>query len=360
MADAFASVSVRFASSEAPSLNAGLLRSLRLAAAIFGTLMGAIVCAITYYHYPEKPFYIIAGALPFLLMQNVLWVSTLNRLGNVRYAFFCSFLGGISVAVLMTLAGRFATVEFFLVALLVGATTTLVALLPKVSAICRQTADTRVGLPANFARECLGHFLRMSAALGIGGPIHWLCLTLLHGGPSGKIETAAFNAFYQIYLIIVFVPSALGSIVIPWLMQGNAQTRENFANRLTSIWLYFGLSLSATGIVGILSYFRWSGSLPIVYSGRSEEAILLLVASILAGLVAFGAHAFVACGRVGDHFNASLLYSAIYLGTSTLLLSFYSKGMLGIVVALLLANLVHFLIQVVWLRSGRWREVTRA
>jgi len=180
-------------------------------------------------------------------------------------------------------------------------------------------------------------------------PVNWLALSLLSRTPAGFAQVGQYNAAYQWYTGLTFIPTVIAGTVLPALSRLRASgdgrgfallTRHSIvANALVScasslaMWLIAGrlMALYGPAYHGAAPLLRW-----------------LAVAAAANGMNAAIGQIMTATNRLWFGLSVNLLWSVIYLG-----FAWYQvprTGALALAQGLVIAYAVHTLIHLVFLR----------
>ncbi len=177
------------------------------------------------------------------------------------------------------------------------------------------------------------------------GPVYWACNAMLVNQPDGYSQLGLFNAANQWRMAILFVPAALGKIVLPMLANLNApddQVRFRKVLKYNAV-INAGLACIVSLPVALLAK-------PIMRSygvGFEEGAltlVLLSVSTILITLNNVVGQAIISKGRVWIGFCFNLMWASVFLTFSYYFIN-KGYGAIGLALANLLAYLAHSLWQ---------------
>lgn len=204
----------------------------------------------------------------------------------------------------------------------------------------------RGGKIAVLRGERSGFLAKTCAAFALGGPVHWICLSILAGADDGLLHVGIFSAFFQWYLVLTFIPSSLVYVTLPLLAEAySTGGRGRFARRLYSL---IGISAVIGSLLVALSLFS-QGLVSRYYGIAYGEHWWAFVASIacatVAAMLAFGTQACLAAGRAKENLYATLTYAFFYLALTIVLVGFGGAGALGMFLAILVAGVLQLGVQ---------------
>lgn len=174
-------------------------------------------------------------------------------------------------------------------------------------------------------------------------PVNWACNVLLVNQPDGYGQMGIFNAANQWKMALLFIPSTLGSVILPVLSSliGVDAVRSYKKVLYYNILANFAISLAVIGVVSLLAPYIMSS----YGEGFGSQSMVLRVLIISAGLMALNnviGHAIASLNRMWAGFLFNLLWAC------TMIVSAYwlcpSYGALGLAVA----NLIAYLLHTVW------------
>lgn len=279
----------------------------------FSTLYGALLGALT----------------GFEQFRKVAFINIGNGLISLFLQFFLLHSFGINgvVAALALTAG--CTVGFSYYAL-------------------RQTlAAHQINLDFSFTKENLKHLYTfnlpalMSAAMVV--PVNWTCNLLLVRQENGFSEMGVFNAANQWRMALLFIPTTIGSVVLPIL--SNMLGKNDLGNYRKV--LYYNLlinalvSASMIAIVFILSNFIMSKYGEGFDTGEETLRILIMVAGLMAINNIVG-NAITSLGDLWVGFLFNLLWATTLFVSAFFFVN--SQGALG----LAYANLAAYGLHTIW------------
>lgn len=172
------------------------------------------------------------------------------------------------------------------------------------------------------------------------GPVTWACNTILVNQPNGYAEMGIFNAANQWRNAILFLPAAMGSIVLPVLSDLQSQNDRGRYNKVVLYNVCFngGISLLIASIIAVLA--------PIIMStygpGFSEGTSVLIISAFSAVFVAANGvvgNAIASEGKMWWGFLFNVLWAiALFAGAYSLIPVFGAKGLAS---AFFIAYLFH-------------------
>jgi O-antigen/teichoic acid export membrane protein len=129
-------------------------------------------------------------------------------------------------------------------------------------------------------RRCVRPLLHVSLPAMLAGtsllPALWLGQVMLSRQPDGLRKVGVFAVAYRWHLVAVFVPAALGSVLLPMLGRLQASNRVVDARRLFVSYGWFTLALAAPACLILLVFARQIMAIqgPQYVTGASMVAIL--------------------------------------------------------------------------------------
>lgn len=189
--------------------------------------------------------------------------------------------------------------------------------------------------------------LSTGLSMALGGPIHWCCIYLLSISSNGLLEVGIFSAFFQWYLIITFIPSALSGFTIPWLT-GHAKKSNS---DMFSLVAWRAIKIATLFAVGIIIFGFLFGHLVVTiygpnYINTDRTFLLAMVAAALASVMIIVNQIYLAEGRASRSLLYAATYSTVYLVSSAVLTLCFELGANALYISILLALFVQFLTQI--------------
>lgn len=284
--------------------------------------------------------------LSFCLALSTSAFSILCRRGYRKHAAVCSIGGSAVILTGAIWPGGLPDASAYLWVSAVGVMATLACHLAHLSR--KAGLDIRVSRSsiAGLRGERASFLAKTSAALALGGPVHWLCLTILASSGDGMVQVAIYAAFFQWYLVLTFLPSSLAAITVPWLAAGYSTKGGGELSRRLNRVLGYVLAVGG-GVVAVAAFGAptVAGLYGTEYAEHWPALVAAIACAVVAVLIAFGMQAYLASGRAGENLLATLVYSAQYLASTAILVGYFDWGALGLFTALLLASLVQLGLQ---------------
>lgn len=190
------------------------------------------------------------------------------------------------------------------------------------------------------------------------GPAYWVARTLLVRN-SGFEELAIFEAAEQWRVIILFIPSAVSSIVLPIL----SSLSTDDTNRFWKV-LKFNLLGNAT-IAAIIALIvcLFSGFIMNLYGEHFNDKLPLIlsaVSTVFSTMASVVGSSIYSRAKVWNGFCFNILWSIMFVG-GTYVFVIKGFGASGLSLALLLSYLVHTFLQLIYLKyivrgsvSNKW------
>lgn len=295
------------------------------------------------------PLMLGALALAFAIVQGVAQ-GALNGLERFRINALFSSGGAIALACTLPMCAWLGGVMGGLVA---WTAVTGVCACYGVQLLCKGT-DWRGVLRAGPLRSEARRFSAVSMPLVLSAvvmaPVNWLALSLLARTPAGFAQVGQFNAAYQWYMGLIFIPAVIAGTVLPALSRMRASGDGKGFASLTrhSIATNALVACASSSLVWLVA-----GPLMGLYGPAYHAAVPLLrwltAAAAANGLnVAIG-QIMTASNRLWFGLLVNLLWSLIYLGWAVWQVP--RVGALGLAQGLVIAYVVHTLIHLGYLRQ---------
>jgi O-antigen/teichoic acid export membrane protein len=187
-------------------------------------------------------------------------------------------------------------------------------------------------------------------------PVNWTCNLLLVRHLNGYSEMGLFNAANQWRMALLFIPTTIGSVVLPILSSMIGADDIRGYRKILTYNLLINVIVSLFIIVAVCSLSHLIMSK--YGEGFAEGALILQVLMLVAGLMAINtiiAHAISSIGALWVGFSFNLAWAVVVISGALLLIPRY--GALGLAYANLIAYGLHTIWQytfVQWrLRRGR-------
>ncbi len=212
----------------------------------------------------------------------------------------------------------------------------------------------RAGVPYSFSgcwREwpVLWKFSLPSFLCGsIGGPVAWSCSTLLVNQPNGYAELGIFNAANQWRMALLFIPFAVGQVLIPILAnQLGAGNRRRAGKILRGAVVVNAILITpAVLILGLLSstimaqYGQdFAGSGPVLLAVLATAALLSIQVPV--------GHVMAASGKMWTGFAMNLGWGLVVLSAAYCFLKYRALG-------LALAYGIGYVVHGIWTFGYAW------
>ena len=181
--------------------------------------------------------------------------------------------------------------------------------------------------------------LPATLASSLVGPVNWICITILVSSPRGYEEMGIYNAANQWYMMILFLPSVLGNVVLPMLTDQIARDEIDGSN--TTLFLSIRANLLVTFPL-VLAACLASPFIMSLYgdgfaSGWPTLVVVLITAGILVLQVPVG-QIIAASGKMWLGFTMNMGWAAIFVIGALLLAP---QGSLGLATARCIAYVFH-------------------
>lgn len=353
LGDLFASAVLKYVRGKDGEFRAGEIRTaalttdLLLGAFLAGTIMAVTVGgAVTLVAKNGwLPHALPAGLIAFLIIMNGAWFSILSRCGAVKLGALASASGSFFILLAAYAATELTTASAYLWIMVLGLlwSTACYAFWASRSGLFKVAARFRHF--ASLKEEHFGFLWKTGLSWALGGPVHWVCLSMLYAAKGGAVQTAIFTAWFQWYLLLNFIPSALVQLTIPWLAQGYEKGYRLLFRRLLLLLAGFGGFSLTFCVLVVLNIDRVLAFYPYSYRDSSRELLIVLSYGVVAGLVTFSTHAYLAAGRVNANLLVNVAYSSSYFLLTAVLVARMDWGALGIALAILASATLQFGIQ---------------
>jgi O-antigen/teichoic acid export membrane protein len=194
---------------------------------------------------------------------------------------------------------------------------------------------------------------RFSLPAGASGafvlPIIWTCLTTLSLQPNGMQEVAIFNAAFQWYNAVLFIPSAVSSVTVSLLASAVHQRDKRNTLRVALCANAFA-SLSVAVIISLLAS-SISSLYGMEFQGTEPTLRILAIAAAVNSISAVAGQAFAASGRAWTALIFNLLWATVllvvfYLAPNT------SATALGLAIGFLISYGFHTFFQLAYLMGS--------
>lgn len=220
--------------------------------------------------------------------------------------------------------------------------------------LLRNGSDWRGTLKTGALRSEAYRFAAISTPIVLSAvvmaPVNWLALSLLSHTPAGFAQIGQFNAAYQWYIGLTFIPAVIAGTVLP------ALSRMCASGDVKSFVSLTRHSIAANALVACASSLLvWliAGWLMELYGPAYRDAAPLLrwlaVAAAANGVNAAIGQIMTASNRLWFGLLVNLLWSGIYLGWAAWQVP--RVGATGLAQGLVIAYAVHTLIHLEYLRQ---------
>lgn len=176
-------------------------------------------------------------------------------------------------------------------------------------------------------------------ASSMTGPVTWACSAVLVNQPDGYGEMGIFSAANQWFTLILFLPSMLGSVVLPMLSQqlGQDNTRQSRGILLLAIKANLLIVAPLVLVASVASPYIMTLYGDAFAEGWSTLVIVLLTAGLLAVQTPVG-QIIAASSRMWMGFAMNAAWALTFLVGTLLLVDF---GSLGLASARGIAYVIH-------------------
>jgi O-antigen/teichoic acid export membrane protein len=290
-----------------------------------------------------------ALALAFAIVQGVAQ-GALNGLERFRTNALFSSAGAVALACALPLC---AWVGGVMGGLIAWTTVTGVCACYGVRLVCKGT-DWRAVLRAGQWRSETRRFTAVSTPIVMSAlvmaPVNWIALSLLAHTSAGFVQVGQFNAAYQWYMGLIFIPAVIAGTVLPALSRmRTAGDGKGFASLTRHSIATNALVACASSLLVWFVAARLMG----LYGPAYHDAVPLLrwlaVAAAANGLNAAIGQIMTASNRLWFGLLVNLLWSSTYLGWAAWQVP--RVGALGLAQGLVIAYAVHTLVHLGYLRQ---------
>lgn len=202
------------------------------------------------------------------------------------------------------------------------------------------------------ARSILWQF-SLPATLGgiMVSPIMWYCNTLLVKQPDGFNKMGLFDAAFQWYTLILFIPALIGKIILPILSDLNGKENDTEYFVALKINLMVNLGIASFIALIVMLFSPWIMS---VYGNGFENGsfilIILACSAILVSVNNVVGQAIASKGKMWSGMLLNLLWALAMVSSSWILIK-AGYGAQGLAGAYLISYLLHGCIQLFYFRK---------
>lgn len=182
------------------------------------------------------------------------------------------------------------------------------------------------------------------------GPVMWVCNTILVNQANGYSEMGIFNAANQWRTAVLFLPGAVGSIVLPVLSHLQGQNDHNRYKKviLYNLYLNGGISFLIASLISISASIIMSTYGP-GFSGGSMVLIISVYSAVLVAINHVVGQAIASEGKMWWGFLFNILWAlSLFAGAYYLIPLFGAKGL---AIAFFIAYLLHSIWQALYLKE---------
>lgn len=178
-------------------------------------------------------------------------------------------------------------------------------------------------------------------ASAMTGPVTWACRAMLVNEPNGYAQMGLFSAASQWRLALLFLPAAMGQIVVP--VQSSLLGFDNKAPAKKVLRWGMGAAGLVTAPFAFGLLFFSTRIMRFYGEGFADGGVVLSTVAVTTLLLAVQqpvGHVIVASGRMWTGFIMNLGWAIVLLGTSWFLLD-KGWGALGLAIGFLVAYVAH-------------------
>lgn len=185
-----------------------------------------------------------------------------------------------------------------------------------------------------------------TASMALGGPVHWVCISILASSGAGIRSVAIFTAFFQWYSLLTFIPSALMNFTIPWLAKAKVNPEISFKRHAIAI-VGMNLGIGVFLMIGIWFFQKIIiGLYGPDFQDEGNVLMLLSLCGFVGSLTTTMNQIFWASGKSWSNLFAASIYGVIYISGALIFINILHMGAIGLGFAILLASLVQGAVQV--------------
>ena len=179
-------------------------------------------------------------------------------------------------------------------------------------------------------------------------PAIWISAAILVNQPNGYAEMGIFTAANQWRIAILFIPSAVASIVLPVLSDLHSQTAQAKYKKVLWYNIVFNIivALAAAIPIGFLSRFIMA-TYGMDFIRGSDVLILLCIVAVLHSVSNVIGQAIASSGKMWWSFMLNLIWSCVLLGGTYIL---RANGAWGLAIANVIAYGILMLLSLAYMR----------
>lgn len=184
------------------------------------------------------------------------------------------------------------------------------------------------------------------ATMALGGPVHWICISLLAASATGLHDVAVFTAFFQWYSIFIFIPAALTNFTVPLLVKA---AHAGHFRKYSLYAIAANVGVGGFFLILILCFYpRILGLYGADFKGDANALLLLAICGFFASLIAVMNQISWAAGKTWGNLMAACIHACSYVTASLVFIKIMGFGVAGLAAAILLASILQGTIQA-WL-----------
>lgn len=287
-----------------------------------------------------------ASLIPFFTLQNTVLNAILNCFEkNITAA----LIGGIG-SILSVVLGLFFAKSYGVVGMCVGLTIGLFfATLSYYITIHKDIVTLNVKfIDISKVYHIIKTFTVPTwGAMALGGPVHWVCLTVLAtSGSEGVRNLAVFTAFFQWHVILNFIPSSVANFTIPFLVKEKGRNDRAFVHAIMKIFA----ANAVTGLSILLMVLLLKEQILLIYDADFAQYGNVLLLISLCGYVASFAlvmsQVLWSSGKAWLNFSAAFFYAVTYIVATFVLVKFFALGAIGLGFSILISSFLQLIFQI--------------
>ncbi len=173
----------------------------------------------------------------------------------------------------------------------------------------------------------------------MGGPVYWACGAILVNQPDGYGEMGIFSAANQWYVMLLFLPSLLGQVVLPVLSErlGQKEIKQSMKTLVLAIKMNLLIVAPLVLVASIASPYIMNLYGEGFRSGWPTLVVVLLTAGLLAVQTPVG-QIIAASGKMWIGFAMNTGWALTFIVSTLLLIDF---GSFGLATARAVSYIVH-------------------
>lgn len=190
----------------------------------------------------------------------------------------------------------------------------------------------------------------------MGGPVTWICNSMLVRQPNGLENIAVFDVAYQWRNAVLFFPVLLGQVILPYFTSSVSDSNTFRKMFRANIILNFAFSIIVATIISLFAKIIMS-----MYGVKYEEGYILLIilvfTTVLNSVNSVVGQAIASKGKMWVGFYLNLVWgSTLILSTYLFLELGYSS--IGLSISYLISYIIHTILSYLYYRNSLFSEKT--